>query len=78
VSHLADAQLDQYDTSEPLGKLLGPSLTETIYASHLARRRACVAPSAEAQIRLSAASELTVGREGGGRICEELKSLGGR
>ena len=75
---MADAKPDRYDMSELPDKLPGPSRTETIYASHLARYRACVTPSAEAQIRLSAASKTTVDREGDGRIREELKSLGGR
>jgi len=75
---LADAEPDLYDTSELPGKPLGPSRTETIYASHLARRRAYIAPSAEAQIRLSVASETTVDQEGDGRIREGLESLGGR
>ena len=63
---------DRYDTSEPPGKPLGPSRTETIYASPLAHRRACVTPSTEAQIRPSTASGMTVDREGDGRIREEL------
>jgi len=75
---LADTEPDQYDTSEPPGKPPGPSRTEMIYASRQARHRACVTPSAKAQIRLSAASEMTVDREGDGRISEELASLGGR
>jgi len=75
---LADAEPDRYDKTEPPGKPPGPSRTETIYASRLARRQACVAPSAEAQIRLRAASETTVDREGDRRIREELESLGGR
>ena len=33
---------------EPLGKPPGPSRAETIYASHRARCRACLKPSAEA------------------------------
>ena len=49
-----------------------------IYVSCLARCWAYVAPSAEAQIRLSVVSEMTVDREGDGRKCEELESLGGR
>ena len=51
---------DRYNTSKPPGKPPGPSRAETIYASRLARRRACVAPSTEALMHLSAASETTV------------------
>ena len=78
VSRSADTEPDRYDMNELPGKPPGPSRTETIYASHLACCRACVAPSAEAQICLSATSEMTVDWEGDGRIREEFKSLGGR
>ena len=44
----AEAQIRRSDTTVPLGKPLGPSQMETIYASRRVRRRANVEPSAEA------------------------------
>jgi len=52
--------------------------TEMIYTSCLACCQAYVALATEVQICLSEASEMTVDREGDGRIGEGLESLGGR
>jgi len=48
IESSAEAETHRSDTSEPLGKPPGLYRIETIYASHRARRRASVEPSAEA------------------------------